>query len=247
MSDLADLEIALRTKRAYAELACSHTQCSRFEDSLGLVKGRDQILNRLMALGGQDVSIHLDLGEMIALTVSTEERSWPGHRWVEREDGRIIREVLIEDSGETRIAPAEHAPLGELRAGQGQFETADSSAILPPGFPDAARPLADWLQTAWNGRALNLFPADWLPQLLSIAPDGNFYFERALWEADRFAVLWRFFGHHASGHRIRLIGSSLFTRNSEGKFSCDETVMDRAALEAQFDRPLLDYSTETLT
>jgi len=245
MSALADLEVALRSRRAYAEVADSHAQCSSVEDSLGLVKGRDQILAGWVAIGPQEVSVHLDLGSMIAFGVKAEERSWLGHRWVEWQDGRIIREVLVEDSGRSRSAAAEHAPLGELRAGQGQF-SAGSSAILPPEFPDEARALADWLQTAWNGRAIDQFAEDWLQHLLEFAPDGTFYFERALCQDKRIALLWRFLGHHESGRRIRLIGSSLFTRKPECGFVSDETVMDRGALEAQLHRALLDYSTDYL-
>lgn len=245
MSALADLEVALRSRRAYAEVAASHTQCSSVEDSMGLVKGRDQIRARWVALGPQEVSFHFDLGCMIAFTVKDEERSWLGHRWVEWQDGRIIREVLVEESGLIRSAAAEHAPLGELRAGQGQL-AAGSGAMLPPDFPDEARALADWLHTAWNGRALDRFSADWLAELLDLAPDGIFYFERSLCEAERIALLWRFFGHHESGRRIRLIGSSLFTSKPDGGFTCDETVIDRGALQAQLERGVLDYSIDFL-
>ena len=55
-------------------------------------------------------------------------------------------------------------------------------------------------------------------------------------------LLWRVFGHHANGQRIRLIGSSLFTVALSGEFGCDETVLDQAAMAAQINRPLLDYS-----
>ena len=241
MSGLAEREIELRQHRAYGRLAADHTQCSSLEDSLCIVKGRDALLAHWVARGSQEVSITAGLGEMVAFTVSDGQRRWPAHRWVTREQGRILREILVEDSGFARLAPPDHPPLGELRAGQGQFP-AGETAKLPPDFPAAARPLAHDLHVAWNGRAFDRFTADWLGLTVATLPDATFYFERACVEEDRIALLWRVFGHHANGQRIRLIGSSLFTIAQSGEFGCDETVLDHAALAAQINRPLLDYS-----
>ena len=241
MSELAEREIALRQDRAYGRLAADHTQCSSLEDSFGIVKGRDALLADWVARGSQTVSITAGLGDMVAFTVSDGQRRWAAHRWVAREQGRILREILVEDSGTGRPAPPDHPPLGELRAGQGQFP-AGETAVLPDDFPSAARPLTHHLHAAWNGRAFNRFAADWLGPIVATLPDATFYFERACVEEDRIALLWRVFGHHANGQRIRLIGSSLFTVAQSGEFGCDETVFDRAAMAAQINRPLLDYS-----
>ena len=242
MSELAKIEIALRCHLEYARLADTHTQRSSLEDSWEIVKGRERILARWVAQGRQEAAITADLGEMIAFTVRQGERHWPGHRWVTREQGRILREIVIEDSGIARQAAAEHPPLGELRAGTGQLP-AGGTAILPAEFPEAARPLAHRLHRAWNGRAFDLFSADWLTLLVQALPDATFYFERAVVAEDRIALLWRVFGHHASGRRIRLIGSGLFTAAPIGEFRCDEIVLDHASFTAQMNKPVIDYST----
>ena len=43
MSDLAELEVALRCRREYARLADTHTTRSLLEDSWEIVKGHEQI------------------------------------------------------------------------------------------------------------------------------------------------------------------------------------------------------------
>ena len=88
---LADLEDALRTNRVYAELARQTHPVFRPPQPR----------------------------RHIAFIVATGERSWPGHLWVEREDGRMIRQLVVVHIGEFRPAPAEHPPLGELRSGHG--------------------------------------------------------------------------------------------------------------------------------
>jgi len=241
VSKLAELEIALRCRLEYARLATTHTQRSTLEDNWELVKGREQILAHWVAQGQQEAAIRADLGEMIAFTVSQDEHHWPGHRWVSREEGRILREIVIEDRGVEREAQADHPPLGELRAGMGQLP-AGATAILPAGFPEAARPLANRLHAAWNGRAFDLYSADWLSLIVTALPDATFYFERALVAEDQIAILWRVFGHHASGRRIRLIGSGLFRSALDGQFRCDEIVFDQAAFRAQLKKPIIDYS-----
>jgi hypothetical protein len=239
VSWLADLEIALRRDRAYAQLADSHVHRATREDSLGIIKGRDAITTAWVNEDAADISITADLGDMIAYKV----KGWHGHRWVWREDGRILREVAVEDRGpdsdRPKTASPVHPPLGELRPAQGQYAAGDT-AVLPPGFPEDARDIANWLHQAWNGRAFNLYDRAWLPALIRALPDATFYFEHAIVGDTQTAILWRVHGHnsgghHASGQRVRLIGSSVFTGDA------DETVIDHSAMTAQVGRELIDY------
>jgi hypothetical protein len=244
LSPLATLETALRRDRAYASLAASHVHRATREDSLGMIKGREAITAAWVNEGASDITITADLGtagldEMIAYKVKGAKQSWQGHRWVWREAGRILREVVVEDRGEAKIAPPVHPPLGELRAGVGQYAAGDN-AVLPPGFPEAARDIADWLHQAWNGRAFNLYDRDWLPALIRALPDATFHFEHAIIGERQTAILWRVHGHHVSGpnstgQRVRLIGSSVFTGDA------DETVIDHAAMAAQVTREIIAY------
>ena len=227
---LADLEIALRRDRAYAQLAESHVHRATREDSLCLIKGRDAITAAWVNEDAAEITITADLAEMIAYKV----KGWQGHRWVWREEGRILREIVVEDRGETKVAPPIHPPLGELRPAQGQYAAGDI-AILPPGFPEDAREIANWIHQAWNGRAFNLYDRAWLPALIRALPDATFYFEHAVVGEKQIAILWRVHGHHANGQRVRLIGSSVFTGDA------DETVIDHAAMAAQIERGLIDY------
>jgi len=229
---LADLEIALRRDRAYAQLAESHVHRATREDSLCLIKGRDAITAAWVNEDAAEITITADLAEMIAYKV----QGWQGHRWVWREEGRILREIVVEDRGETKVAPPVHPPLGELRPAQGQYAAGDI-AILPPGFPEEAREIANWLHQAWNGRAFNLYDRAWLPALIRALPDATFYFEHAVVGEKQIAILWRVHGHHACGQRVRLIGSSVFTGDA------DETVIDHAAMAGQIERGLIDYGS----
>lgn len=229
---LADLEIALRRDRAYAQLAESHVHRATREDSLCLIKGRDAITAAWVNEDAAEITITADLAEMIAYKV----KGWQGQRWVWREEGRILREIVVEDRGETKVAPPIHPPLGELRPAQGQYAAGDI-AILPPGFPGDAREIANWLHQAWNGRAFNLYDRAWLPSLIRALPDATFYFEHAVVGEKQIAILWRVHGHHACGQRVRLIGSSVFNGDA------DETVIDHAAMAAQIERGLIDYGS----
>ena len=236
MSPLATLETALRRGRNLTALAESHAHRATCEDSLGLIKGRDAITAAWVNEDASDITITADLGDMIAYKVN----GWSGHRWVWREDGNILREIVIEDRGETKFAPPAHLPLGELRSGEGQYSAGDS-ATLPPAFPEEARDVANWLHQAWNGRAFNLYdraPKErgWLPALIRQLPDATFYFEHAIVGERQTAILWRMMGHHAGGQRVRLIGSSVFTGDA------DETVIDHAAMTAQLGRAVIDYA-----
>jgi hypothetical protein len=231
VSNLADLEIALRQDCAYGLLADSHAHRATREDSLQLIKGRDAITAAWVACGKQSISLTHDLGDMIGYTV---EGKTPGHRWIWREDGRILREVVVEDSGEPRTALPVHPPLGELRSAKGQYAAGDI-ATLPPDFPDAARDLANRLHRAWNGRAFNFFSANWLTKVVSTLPDATFQFERAIVDGTKTALLWRVIGHDVSGRRIRLIGSSIFEGDK------DETVLDLASLSAQLTHEKIEF------
>ena len=235
MSALAELELSLRRDGAYGRLAASHSHRAVREDSIGFVVGRDALIADWVASGTQPVTITADLGEMIAFAVGPPEDRWHGHRWIKREDDRIVSEILVEDRDRERSAPAAFPPLGELRAGMGQFSAGDV-AILPSGFPAEAKALADRLHRAWNGRAFDEYRADWLTALVTELPDATFYFERAIVGGDRTALLWRVHGHTAKGQRIRLIGSSLIAGGD------DETIVDLAARRAQSKRELIDYS-----
>jgi hypothetical protein len=230
VSALAALETALRRDRAYAELAHSHVHRATREDSLGIIKGRDAITAAWVNEDAADITITADLDDMIAYKV----KGWKGHRWVWREEGRILREITVEDRGEAKTAPPLHPPLGELRSGTGQYDAGDA-AILPPGFPEDARDIADWLHQAWNGRAFNLYDRAWLPALIRQIPDATFTFEHAVVGEKQTAILWRVHGHHASGKRVRLIGSSVFTGDA------DETVIDHAAMSAQIAGEIISY------
>jgi len=128
LSALADLETALRGGRAYAQLADSHVHRATREDSLGLKKGRDAITAAWVNEDAADITISADLGEMIAYKVN----GWPGHRWVWREEGRILREVVVEDRGEPKTAAPVHPPLGELRAARGQYAAGDAHSSGSP-------------------------------------------------------------------------------------------------------------------
>ena len=230
MSDLATLETTLRRDRELTALADSHAHRATREDSLGVIKGRDAITAAWVNEDASDITITADLGDMIAFKV----KGWHGHRWVWREDGNILREVVIEDRGEAKVAPPVHPPLGELRSGKGQYSAGDS-ATLPPGFPKEARDIANWLHRAWNARALNLYNRAWLPALIRQLPDASFHFEHAIIGEKQTAILWRVLGHHSNGQRVRLIGSSVLIGDA------DETVIDHAAMAAQLGRPIIDY------
>ena len=231
MRPLATLETDLRRGRNLSALATSHAHRASREDSLGIVKGRDAITAAWVNEDASDITITADLGDMIAYKVN----GWSGHRWVWREDGNILREIVIEDRGKARVAPAAHPPLGELRSGEGQCSAGDT-ATLPPGFPEDTRDVANRLHQAWNGRAFNLYDQAWLPALIRQLPDASFYFEHAIVGDRQTAILWRLHGHHAGGQRVRLIGSSVLTGDA------DDTVIDHAAMTAQIGRGVIDYA-----
>jgi hypothetical protein len=239
-SALAVLENQLRTQRSLSVLSHSHVHRAVREDSLGFLIGRDAILADWVGEDRADVTIMADFGDMIAFEVGAGPNAWRGHRWVVCETDKIIREILIENRGLPKSAPPVHPPLGELRAGLGQYD-AGTRAMVPDDFPDNTKPLANLLHQAWNGRAFDLYEALWLVRLVRTLPDATFYFERAFVDGDTFAILWRVHGHHLGGQRVRLIGSSVMAF-AGGAIISDMTVVDFAALEAQLDRELIDYT-----
>lgn len=240
LSDLAQLECQMRTQHAFAALSQSHVHRAVREDSLGFLISRDAILADWTQQERAEVTISADFGDMIGFEVGHGAEAWHGHRWVVREGDKIINETLIENRDQPKIAPQAHPPLGELRAARGQYD-AGTKAVLPADFPMAAQPLADFLHQAWNGRAFNLYEAPWLVKIVRTLPDATFYFERALWQGNQCAILWRVHGHHAAGQRVRLIGSSVMTFD-DGVITLDNTVVDFAAMNAQLGRELISYA-----
>lgn len=239
-SDLALLEKRLGAERALGDLAGLYVHRARREDSLGFLIGRDSILSDWTMQERNAVSITADFGDMIAFEVGGAPDVWHGHRWVVRQDGKIIAETLIENRGVAKAAPPIHPPLGELRAARGQYDAGDTP-VLPADFLNDAKPLATLLHKAWNGRAFNLYEAPWLLTLVRALPDATFYFERALVAGDQVALLWRVHGHHGGGQRVRLIGSSVMTWQ-DGGIASDMTVVDFDAFNAQLKREVIDYS-----
>jgi SnoaL-like domain len=239
-SELAILETQLRSARALGALSRSYVHRAKREDSLGFIIGRDSILADWTTQDRSTVSIVADLGEMIAFEVGNGAQIWYGHRWVSYEGGKIIGETLIENRGIAKVAHPILPPLGELRAGLGQYAAGDIASV-PAGFPEAARPLVTLLHQAWNGRAFDLYETPWLLTLVRALPDATFYFERAALDGETVALLWRVHGHHANGQRVRLIGSSVMTLQ-DGKITSDMTIVDFDAFNAQLERELIDYA-----
>lgn len=239
-SDLANLERRLRHERALGDLALHYVHRVKREDSMGFLIGREAILSDWTTQNRGEITIKGDFTDMIAFDVTTPEETWSGHKWVLREGGKIIAETLVEDRATAKKAPAVHPPLGELRAGKGQYDAGDMP-ILPADFLSAAIPLAKLLHRAWNGRAFDLYEAHWLTKIVTLLPDATFYFERALAHRSQIALLWRVHGHAANGQRVRLIGSSAMEFEAD-MIRSDDTVIDFAALDAQLSRSLIDYS-----
>lgn len=233
MSALADLENAL-WKGEYQRLAESHAHRTVREDSLGVTKGRDAIIAKWVETAQLTAAVTTDLGDMVA--VESGDKDWQLHRWVWREDDRILREVEITNRQRELLAPSVHPPLGELRAGKGQY-AASNEAELPPGFPDDAAPLAHELHNAWNGRAFSVAPPQAILTLISDLPDATFYFEHAVVAGQATAILFRVMGHSRSGHRIRLFGSCLVPKDSPA-----ELVMDWPAYAAEESGETIDYA-----
>jgi hypothetical protein len=267
---LADIEQAVRERRDFAVFEAAYLHRAAIEDAIGTVKGRDRVRAARMAASAEEpagpVRIRIDMQDMI---VFETEQGWCGHRWVRREGGRILAETEIldgaaraqaigieaRDVAARRIGAAHpvHPPLGELRAGRGQLATSPSP-LLPPDFPNAARPAAQYLHRVWNARAFDRVAARWtgpaeaggdaaafLLRLFTQLPDAELMIERALVDADRTALLWRLHGHHANGRRARAIGSSVLTLSGEAVVA-EEMMIDALFIQAARYQPLIDLS-----
>lgn len=232
MSALAELETAL-WHGEYHRLAESHSHRAIREDSMAVSKGRDAILTQWVEKAGLAAEVTADLGDVVAVTGA--DKGWLLHRWVWREDGRILREVEVTNRLRDIGASAVHPPIGELRAGLGQF-AAPAQPDLPPRFPDQARDLASGLHQAWNGRAFSKGVPSEISTLIRDMPDATFYFEHAAVRDEAIAVLFRVAGHHHSGRRIRLIGSHLVQPGAT-----PQTVIDWSAYAAQQAAQHIDY------
>lgn len=168
MTDLATLEIGVRTHRAFDAVERAYLHRAVRADDYGRTRGRvairDAMVVEIAEGGAGPVRIVEDLGDMIVFETAA---GWRAHRWVRRDGDRILNEILVRDGAARARAigldaadaarrgagsPA-HAPLGELRAGLGQLATTRHAA-LPHDFSDAARALADAMHRVWNGRAL---------------------------------------------------------------------------------------------
>lgn len=275
MNTLADIEIAVRERGAFDLFEATHLHRATREDGFGVLSGRDTLRDAAMADGRGAVAILHDLGEMIVF----ETGGWRGHRWAAYEGERILAETVIVDGaararalgrdlGEeaARIGAASpvHAPLGELRSGRGQLG-APAAAILPRGFPERARAVADSLHRVWNARAFAAAErcgwhgpdgidgdetayAAWLSRLFAALPDAVVMIERGIVAADRIGLLWRLHGHHladgfgmtATGRRVRAIGSSVFTLR-DGAVVAHDLLVDELAIAAQLHRPVIGY------
>ncbi len=215
-------------------LAESHVHRATCEDSITMAKGRDNLAARWIAAGAgradHAITPVADLGDMIAIEGGAEGERWQLHRWVWREEGRILREVEISNRSRSLPIAEVHAPLGELRSGEGQFAAA-AEPLLPPGFPPAAMLLAQALHRIVNARALDDAEAAPFLPIVADLPDATLLVEHGVAQAEAeggaAAVLFRLMGHTGEGRRIRLIGSAL---DHGGRRHC---VIDPAAYAAQ--------------
>lgn len=237
MKPLGEIETAL-WHGDYGVLADSHVHRATREDSLGIIKGRDAITAAWVAQHGLDGEVVADLSDMVVARAAAvggqAAGEWHVHRWVWREEGHIVREIEVTDRMRDVAAPAVHPPLGELDAARGQF-AARAEPLLPAGFPDAARQLASSVHRQWNGRDYSGQTPATIIALTQLLPDAVFMFEQAIVTETASALLFRIMGHHASGQRVRLIGSMTIIGGER------TLVIDRAACAAQLERPIIDY------
>jgi hypothetical protein len=235
MSALAILENAL-WRGEYNSLADSHSHRAIREDSISVYKGRDAILAKWVETRDLCPIIASDLGDMVA--VQSADNEWQLHRWVWREDGRILREVEITNRQRDLVAPPLHPPIGELRAGLGQY-AATPEPELPPQFPEEALGFVKTLHSAWNGRAFSSDVPETIRSLIQDMPDATFYFEHAIVRDGTTAILFRIAAHHHSGRRIRLFGSHLVNKDGD-----TETVVDWSAYIAQQTEAHIQYGLD---
>ena len=286
MIGAATLETQLRSGQ-FDVIAQAYLHRAARETGLVMLQGRGALLEAALAEAAAFPDATTTLGfcadDLSTFVRQQGDHRWRGHRWLEREGSRIVRETLIEDGQVQNLAAGRgaggagmmplHQPLGELRPGRGQFAAGDT-AIVPPGWPDAARAVADAFHQVWNAKAIGCIEtfwhpeavwngpagagggraalARWLTALLADFPDATLLFERAIARDGVVAMLWRLHGHHrggqgfgpATGRRIRLIGSSVL-RIEAGLIVADETLIDMAAIAPQLTMPIIAWRAAT--
>jgi hypothetical protein len=149
-----------------------------------------------------------------------------------------LREVEITNRQRDLVAPPLHPPIGELRAGLGQY-AATPEPELPPQFPEEALGFVKTLHSAWNGRAFSSDVPETIRSLIQDMPDATFYFEHAIVRDGTTAILFRIAAHHHSGRRIRLFGSHLVNKDGD-----TETVVDWSAYIAQQTEAHIQYGLD---
>ena len=285
MINAAMLESQVRSGQ-FDVIADAYLHRASRETALAMLWGRDALLAAAIADAAAFPDATTTLGfctdDLATFVRQRGDHRWHGHRWLVREGERIVHETLIEDgqirdlasdsmAGGAGVMPI-HQPLGELRPGSGQFAAGDT-AIVPPGWPDGARPVADAFYRVWNGKALDHIEALWHPDviwdgpagagggrdalakwllaLFASLPDATLLFERAIVSDSTVAILWRLHGHYrgqglgpTTGRRIRLIGSSVL-RLEAGLIVADQTVFDVSAMESQLAMPIIDWRATT--
>jgi hypothetical protein len=208
----------------------------------------------------RQVAIDADLGDVVAVSVTGGEAEHRrAHHWLTWEGERIARELVVGDAPSG--APGGSAdrimfrPLGERRAGQGQFAVG-TQALLPSEPSAGARAVLDGLHRMWNGRDFSsidqLYANDaewtgrggqsdlrgWLSGLLTSLPDSWLLFERVIERGDQLAVLWRLVADEGE-RRLHLIGSSILSIEG-GKIRREDTLADEADLLVQRTSPIID-------
>ncbi len=267
-------------------LAETHLHRATRTTTLSYLRGRDALIAGDMAdfsaIAPGNSTIVAGLPGFSLTRVQTVAGSWSRHCWQQREDALVINETVVEDGasraaalGQDRLqvareaAQPRHAPLGELRAGTGQF-AAGPVAVLPTGFGESATAAANALHRVWNGRDFGALDtrwspvvawrgpegasgerpalAHWIAGLLTQLPDAVMLFEASAETGDAVALLWRLHGHHhgeafgiaPTGKRVRLIGSTLL-RFADGLIVDDETLIDEIGFAAQLLAPEIVY------
>jgi hypothetical protein len=233
--------------------------------------GRDAIRLALAAEAAwgsiPQVAIEADLGDVVATAITVSGDPSAGsrrrHHWLTWEARRIARELIVGDSPQLEIRQERSVglfrPLGERRAGAGQFAVGEH-AIVPDSASASDAPILDALHRIWNGRDLatteTLYtpnaqwrgpagrsggPSEaraWVNSVLTDLPDSWLLFERVARSGDRLAVLWRLIADEGE-RRLHLLGSSIFTIAGD-MVSTEDTLVDEAALGLQRSLPIID-------
>jgi hypothetical protein len=232
--------------------------------------GRDAIR---AALGAEaawgsipQVAIEADLGDVVATAITVSGDPSAGsrrrHHWLTWEARRIARELIVGDSPDSATQVRSvglFRPLGERRAGAGQFAVGEH-AIVPDSASASDGPILDALHRIWNGRDLatteTLYapnaqwrgpagrlggPSEartWVSSVLADLPDSWLLFERVARSGDRLGVLWRLIADEGE-RRLHLLGSSIFTLAGD-RVSAEDTLLDEAGLRTQRSLPIID-------